>query len=56
MRQVGSQVVVRDPAVLPTAFWEVIEEHVQDLVTDVVVRTVEQEPQETGGNIILDDI
>lgn len=47
-RQVGAQVVVGDPAVLPTALWEVIEEHVEDLVTYVVVRTVEQQPQETG--------
>lgn len=46
--QEGTQVVISDPAVLPTAVWEVVEEHVQDLVTYVVVRTIEEEPQETG--------
>lgn len=49
-RQEGTQVVVGDPAVLPSALWEVVEEHVQDLVAYVVIRTVEEEPQETGEN------
>lgn len=48
--QEGTQVVISNPAVLPTALWEVVEEHVQDLVTYVVIRTIEEEPQETGEN------
>lgn len=45
----GTQVVIGDPAVLPTTLWEVVEKHVQDLVTYVVVRPIEEKPQETGG-------
>lgn len=46
--QKGPQVIIGDPAVLPTALWEVVEEHIQDLVTYVIIRTVEEETQETG--------
>lgn len=49
VRQEGTQVVVGDPAVLPAPVWEVVEEHVEDLVTYVVIRAVEEEAQETGG-------
>lgn len=45
--QEGTEVVISDPAVLPTALREVVEEHVQDLVTYVVVCTIEEELQET---------
>ncbi len=50
VRQEGSQVIVSDPAILSTTLWEVVKEHVQDLVTYVVICTIEEEPQETGGN------
>lgn len=40
VRQEGTQVVIGDPAVLPTPIRKVVEEHVQDLVTYVVIGTV----------------
>ena len=51
--QEGTQVVISDPAVLPAPLWEVVEEHVEDLVTHVVVRTVEEEAQETGEKLLM---
>lgn len=38
--QEGSQIVVSYPAILSTAVREVVQEHVQDLVTYVVIRTI----------------
>lgn len=46
--QKRTQVVVSDPAVLPAAFGEVVEEHVQNFVTDVIVCTVEEKLEKTG--------
>lgn len=46
-RQERPQIVVGYPSVLPTAVGEVVEEHVEDLMTDVVVRSVQKETQET---------
>lgn len=43
--QERTQVVVSDPAVLPAAFGEVVEEHVEDFVTYVIVCTVEEKLQ-----------
>lgn len=48
LSQKRAQVVVSDPAVLPAAFREVVEEHVQDFVTYVIIGTVEEELQKTG--------
>lgn len=45
--QERAQVVVGDPAVLPAAFGEVVEEHVQDLASYVIVGTVEEQLQKT---------
>lgn len=45
LSQERAQVVVGDPAVLPSTFWEVVEEDVQDLVSYVVIGTVEEELQ-----------
>lgn len=42
------QVVVSDPAVLPATFGEVVEEHVQNFVTDVIICTVEEKLEKTG--------
>lgn len=50
VRQEGAQVVISNPAVLSTAVREVVEEDVHNLVTYVVVRTVEEELQETAEN------
>lgn len=47
LSQEGAQVVVRDPAVLPATFGEVVQEHVQDLVSYVIIRSVEEKMQET---------
>lgn len=49
--QERTQVVVSDPAVLPAAFGEVVEEHVEDFVTYVIVGTVEEKLQKAveGG-------
>lgn len=46
--QKRTQVVVSDPAVLPAAFGEVVEEHVQNFVTDVIICTVEEKLEKTG--------
>lgn len=48
LSQKRAQVVVSDPAVLPAAFGEVVEEHVQDFVTYVIIGAVEEELQKTG--------
>lgn len=48
--QEGAQVVVGDPAVLAATFGEVVQEHVQDLVSDVIVGTVEEKLQKPGGH------
>lgn len=45
--QEGTQIVISNPAILPTALRKMVEEHVQNLVTYVVICTIEQEPQET---------
>lgn len=50
VRQEGAQVVISNPAVLSTAIREVVEEDVHNLVTYVVVCTIEEKPQETVEN------
>lgn len=45
LSQEGAQVVVSDPAVLPATFGEVVQEHVEDLVSCVVIGTVEEKLQ-----------
>lgn len=48
LSQKGTQVVISNPAVLPTALGEVVKKHVKDLVTHVIICTIEEELQETG--------
>lgn len=43
-----TQVVVSDPAVLPATVGEVVEEHVQNFVTDVIICTIEEKLEKTG--------
>lgn len=52
-RQEGSQIVIGDPAILPTTIREVVKEHVQDLVADVIIRTIKKKVQKTRGNKII---
>lgn len=47
-RQEGAQVVVGDPAVLPPALGEMVQEHVQDLVAHVVISSVQEQMQKTA--------
>lgn len=48
--QESPQVVISDPAVLPSTLWEMVEKYIDDLVADVVVGTIQQESQEAGEN------
>lgn len=48
LSQERTQVVVSDPAVLPATFREVVEEHVQDFLSYVVICTVEEKLQKTA--------
>lgn len=45
--QKSTQVVISYPAVLSSTFGEMVEEHVQDFVTYIIICTVEEELQET---------
>lgn len=47
--QEGPQVVIRNPTVLLSALGKVVKEHVENLVSHVVIRAVEEELQETAG-------
>lgn len=40
MCQEGSQIVISYPAILSTTVREMVQEHVQDLVTYVIIRTI----------------
>lgn len=52
--QESAQVVISDPAVLTAALWEMVQEHIQDLVPYVVVGTIEEELQEPGTGKVFD--